>query len=124
VLGNVNPSCIVFGMEAIKVTAKTYKMKTATIFRKFHSGDIIALFPELPGGIYAHYCMSYQAIGQHGTSSVDISHCTTLAKPDEYADLLSELGRIGYDIKICQRITAKHNKARTEALAARLPHPY
>jgi hypothetical protein len=91
-------------------------MKTKTLFRKFHEGDIIALFPEIPGNSNAQTCMSYQTIGQHGSASVDLSHCTQPAKPEEYAELLAELVKIGYDVEICTRRTLKNDRARIAEL--------
>jgi hypothetical protein len=74
-------------------------MTTPVIFRKFKDGDILALFPTLPGtnNTYAD-CLSYQRIGQHGAA--DIVLClkkTVLAKPEEYKPLYDELVSIGYD---------------------------
>lgn len=61
------------------------------------STDVIAVFPEiqwdnLPSlACYEHY-------GQHGGCTADwVSACTRPATPEEYADLLAELKRIGYD---------------------------
>ena len=44
--------------------------KTKVIFRKLKDGDIIALFPELPGDMNPyHTCESYMHVGQHGAAS-------------------------------------------------------
>lgn len=91
---------------------KPDKEKTTVIFRKYHNGDIIALFPyliEISRGCL--YCSSYERIGQHGIASHDLSHCTTLAKPSEYADLKRELENIGYNLEVKSRI----NYARVRA---------
>ena len=79
---------------------------TKVIFRKFREGDVIALFPELPGS-YGHVetCESYQTIGQHGPASVDLSKVARLASPAEYAPLKRELERIGYRLRVCKRMT-------------------
>ena len=92
-------------------------MKTKTIFRKYHTGEIIALFPEIPSDVHGHYCESYQQIGQHGAASCE-QPSTSPATPEEYADLKSELERIGYEVTVCQRITrSMHDKRRAEAFA-------
>ena len=71
------------------------------IFRKFKQGnDIIAFFPEQYGfpNCNKYMMMSYMHIGQHGEA--DYEGCvmvSKLAKPEEYADLLSELKRIYHD---------------------------
>jgi hypothetical protein len=92
-------------------------MKTKTIFRTFHTGDVIALFPEIPADYLGHHCMSYQTIGQHGAASPDLSHCTRAATADEIRPLRAELERMGYNIHEVKRITAAMHRARfTELL--------
>lgn len=72
------------------------------IFRKFKDeGDIIAFFPDQRNG---QYVMSYQHIGQHG-DGVYPNSSTVPATPAEYASLLSELRRIGYDdLRVVKRV--------------------
>lgn len=91
--------------------------KTRVIFRKFpESGDIIALFPELPGDSnYFATFLSYQAIGQHGSASTGIIGVTTPATPEEFAPLLAELRQIGYSPVIALRMTYSDFKKRREA---------
>lgn len=78
--------------------------KTLVIFRKFNSGDILALFPLVPSSNNGYECLSYMRVGQH--SSVDPLLCRTMdaARPAEYADLAQELRQIGYDLKIGKRV--------------------
>jgi hypothetical protein len=81
-------------------------MITKVIFRTFRdSGDVIALFPQIPSDPDGLYCESYQHVGQHGGASSDyLSDITTLSTPEEYGVLLHELEQIGYtDLKICAR---------------------
>ena len=87
-------------------------MKTKTIFRKFHTGEIIALFPELAGDCSGFNCLSYMSIGQHSSASVDLSPYSVLAKPDEYSDLKYELERIGYEILPIKRSSRKMQSIR------------
>ena len=71
--------------------------ETPVIFRKYPDGDIIALFPTEVGGQFGE-CQDYLHIGQHG--SADYGHVirhSKPAKPEEYAELLSELVQIGHD---------------------------
>lgn len=92
-------------------------MTTKVIYRKFPEGDVIALFPELPGDSSPHTCLSYQHIGQHGAASTDLSRSTTPATPAEYADLERELQSIGYDdLKVYSRFTRQDFKARLNAI--------
>ena len=79
---------------------------TPVIFRKDHpagGGDVFALFPTIEGS--PGHCTCYQHVGQHG--SADYNRCiytSTLATPEEYADLLAELVDYGYDdLKIYKR---------------------
>lgn len=82
--------------------------KTIVVFRiwpKREGGDVIAIFPELPGTMDPYTCQSYQTIGQHG--SCDPSGLTNklrLATSTEYAELMSELERIGYVLDVRKRI--------------------
>lgn len=74
-------------------------METINVyFRKWEDGDIIALWDE--------YCMdyrwisSYEHIGQHSAATRDLITELEAAPPEEYAPLLSELERIGYNVNV------------------------
>ena len=88
-------------------------LATLVIFRKFvEGGDVIAIFPEIPNDLMGYDRMSYQHIGQHGGCG-DIVDITTLATPEEYAPLLRELGRIGYEnLEVRKRETPKMRATR------------
>ncbi len=65
------------------------------VFRVWHTGSVIALFPQIDEG--HGLCSSYEHVGQHGTA--DYNHCiasTRPAKPEEYADLKRELESAPY----------------------------
>lgn len=80
--------------------------KTITIFRKYKDGEIIALFPAERWNRHDNTCTSYVHVGQHGDADYDyVVYRTTLATPEEYADLKSELERIGYDLDIKKKYT-------------------
>lgn len=69
-------------------------IETAVIFRKFKSGDIVALLPyeiHIFGKI-----LSYLSIIGYKDSDLSIVRKTVLASPEEYNDLLNEL-RNRYD---------------------------
>lgn len=79
--------------------------ETVVIFRKYPDGEIIALFPAEREGPYV---TSYVHVGQHGDASYGrVIEDTVLAAPDEYAALANELIRIGYKLKIRQRLPAR-----------------
>jgi hypothetical protein len=81
--------------------------KTRVIFKKFDEGDIIALFPELAGGMNPYTtCESYMHVGQHGATSVELAGLNP-ANPEEYASLKAELESLGYDLTIARRMTRK-----------------
>lgn len=91
--------------------------KTKVIFRKYRkSGEIIAMFPELPGNNqYWLTCLSYLHVGQHGAASVELVFHTLPATPDEYSDLKAELESIGYDLHIAYCFTRADYNKRQEA---------
>lgn len=83
---------------------KTYTDVVPVVFRKWPNGELMALFPTLEHD--RHHCMSYEHVGQHG--GADYTGCiarTDAAKPDEYAELKSELERIGYKLDVRTRFT-------------------
>jgi len=92
-------------------------MKTKTIFRTFHTGDVIALFPEVPSDGWGHNCMSYQHVGQHGGASPELSFCTRPSTPDEIAPLKAELERIGYTVEERIKVTRKMDDVRRASVS-------
>lgn len=88
---------------------------TKVLFRKWNSsGEIIALFPAIPGNTMnkSTTCLCYEHVGQHGSACLDLSPHTTTAKPHEYADLKRELEAIGYSLRVVKRMTVKHHRVR------------
>lgn len=61
------------------------------VFRKFRTGDVIALFCNSAEECNPGHIMSYMHIGQHGETSRQIRRYLKLATEQEYAPLLSEL---------------------------------
>jgi hypothetical protein len=94
--------------------------KTKVIFRQFTdgTGEIIALFPELPGNRDLDTCMSYMRVGQHATASVRLVEDTILAHPSNYATLKAELEDLGYNLQVCYRFTYAAQEKRRAALKA------
>jgi len=84
-------------------------MADKTVFRKYKDGEVIALFPQIAGSCLSGWdCCSYQHIGQHGAAVIAVVvQQTTLATPDEYAELLAELEQIGYNPVAAKRCTYK-----------------
>lgn len=81
-------------------------MKDRVIFRKWgkaNGGDVTALLPDNEAS--PSRIDMYEHIGQHGEGSPSIVSITTLATPNEYADLLAELTSIGYDLRVMKRLS-------------------
>jgi len=76
--------------------------KTPVIFRKYKDGEVVAIFPTIPG-TQSYDCMCYHHIGQHGVTDQTIINVTKPCTPDEYKDLLEELVSIGYDDLIVRK---------------------
>lgn len=91
---------------------------TPVIFRKFRSnGEVIAMFPTIPGTNNPYVCSSYTHIGQHGSAGLSLICDTDLAKPAEYESLLRELVAIGYDdLKVYSRSSRKFDIIRHAAI--------
>ena len=97
---------------------------TPVIFRRMmkrHGGEIVALFPTIPGTYDPYTCTDYVHVGQHG--SADPQFCIAnsyKAKPAEYAELARELesAPYGYRLKIYSRLQPSFLDDRKRALAA------
>jgi len=78
-------------------------MKTDVIFR-YWRGSVIAIFPDEPGDMNPATCLSYKAIGQHGSCDpVFVIQNSKLATKEQYGRLFDELTSIGYNLKIKER---------------------
>ena len=93
--------------------------KTPVLFRKWKTpeGDIIAVFPTLPGKYTRDpdTCLMYEHVGQHGSGSITrVMKSTKAASPDEYAQLKRELEGRGYELQVVYRSSARHRAIRTE----------
>lgn len=84
------------------------------VFRRWRdSGDIIALFPELPTDIFGEFCEAFQHVGQHGGADYwGVIQQTTPVTLDEAADLAVELEGIGYSLRPVQRASHHHHEKR------------
>ena len=78
---------------------------TPVVFRKYKTGEIIALFPTISAGVYDQSVQSYIHFGQHGEANYNfVISKTKLATPEEYKELLDELVEIGYiNLKVYKR---------------------
>jgi hypothetical protein len=95
---------------------KTTTAPTKVIFRTWRTtGEVIALFPEIPHDRHGHHCESYMHVGQHSGASPDLSDYTRPSTPDEIAPLRRELERIGYVLDVRRKVTAAMHRSRHEA---------
>lgn len=94
-------------------------MKTIVIFRRFKdTGEIIALFPEIPATSNPAHLDSYMHVGQHGAAHHGVIHDGThpVHDPADYADLKRELESIGYTLDIRKKFPSGSYATRREAL--------
>jgi len=85
--------------------------KTKVIFRKFPDGEIIALFPELPGTNDVTTCLNYMHNGQHGSGEATCEG-TKPCKHYEEAELYLELTAIGYNLTVVTRFSYQMDQKR------------
>ena len=84
------------------------------MFRLWPEGDVVALFPEIPGDNRGFpYCTAYAHIGQHcGADYRLVIRRTKPAPRKAYRDLLAELRQIGYrNLTIRQRYYTPRQEA-------------
>lgn len=91
--------------------------RTLVIFRKWRdTGDIIALFPEIPSDAHGWFCEAYEHVGQHGGADYHgVIQTTKPASAEDAAPLTEELRRIGYSLRTIKRATHQVHEARRSA---------
>ena len=90
------------------------------IFRIGREGEVFALFPTLPSNRDGFCCVSYERIGQH--TGADYFGCIYASRPATVAEsepLIQELERIGYRLRIVQRVPVSMHQARRAQAGAR-----
>lgn len=105
-------------MSKLSKLDATIQEKTKVIFRKFPDGEVIALFPELPGTNGINSCLSYQHIGQHGAAMVAIYYDTKPCDAFDRLPLEKELTAIGYKLTVVSRFSYQMDQKRIAALRA------
>lgn len=77
---------------------------TRVHFRKFATGEVIALFPDDPEGRRydrtGSTIASFMHVGQHSPASAELIDVLDPATPDEYAPLKAELEGRGYRLQV------------------------
>lgn len=85
------------------------------------TGDVIAVFPTLPGTYEPDTCLSYEHVGQHGACRYSVILTQTRPLRDgEGRELGAELRSIYNDVRLVliKRVTRKHIAERQAALSA------
>jgi len=97
---------------------KTDTETAIVIFRRIpgKDGEVIALFPCLPGTNDPNTCLSYMHTGQHGGATAS-QHGWPRATPEEYAPLKKELEAIGYVLDVKVQSCPAYRMRRKEALS-------
>jgi len=92
-------------------------MTDKVVFRAWRAGgDVIALFPRIPGDNAGYLCNAYEHVGQHGAADWDVVlRRTRPARRTEYRELAGELRALGYRLKVGRRGTAGDRAARARA---------
>lgn len=79
----------------------------------------IAFFPEIPGTIDPYTCSLYVHHGQHSAACTGYASHLKPATPEQYAPLLRELERIGYEnLKPVRKFLRSHLETRKSKLNA------
>jgi len=87
------------------------------VFRRMSSGEIYALFPEIPASNNPDECLSYtRKNGYRPISYAEAVQQSTAAKPREYGRLFKELSEEGYDLIITHRAKQHVHEQRQGAL--------
>lgn len=75
---------------------------TKVVFRKYKTGEIIALFPQILWNKNEYTITCYQHNGQHGSADYNgVIDDTIPATREEYTELINELEIVGYkDLKV------------------------
>lgn len=100
-------------MSKLSKLDATIQEKTKVIFRKFKNGEVIALFPELPGINNVTTCLNYMHIGQHGSGKATLDG-TTRAYAHDW--LKAELESLGYNLTVVSRFSYQMDRKRIAAI--------
>lgn len=89
------------------------------IFRAFKDGEVIALFPDLPGNVDPSTCAFYAHVGQHGHARADeLIAATRPAREPDFIPLKRELesAPFFYALQVCKRIGPHAYQRRRDAI--------
>jgi hypothetical protein len=86
---------------------------TLVVFRVYPDGEVVALFPEIPAADNGRLCSCYALVGQHGAADFrQVQHDTRPATKAQYWHTQVVLERLGYTLKVRQRVSRFAHSAR------------
>ena len=93
------------------------------VFRRWKdSGEVVAVFPEIPADAEGRQCVTYQCSVEYGAAEYfTLMRATTPAEPEEHADLAHELASLGYHVEPIWRARLQHHRRRLHAARATAP---
>jgi hypothetical protein len=101
-----------------RIVIAQIKPLTKVLFRlEKQSGEVLAVFPELPATLAQAHCTGYAQLGQHCEVSLDyVRQQTTPATRSQYRSLARELRQRGYRLAIRRRLSPPMHRARQAAI--------
>jgi hypothetical protein len=87
---------------------------TLVVIRRWRdTNDLIALFPGQPTDYQGWFVDSFMHVGQHAAADYHgVVQATLPASQEEAGDLLRELERIGYRLRVIKRVSRRVHEAR------------
>ena len=89
-------------------------MSTKVIFRREQSGNVIALFPELPHGPKPSECCAFNGTDWYPANYTRTMRRTRVAKGHEYRDLMHHIQEYYSELAITQHATELMTELRVE----------
>lgn len=92
-------------------------MPELVIFRRWNdTGDIVAIFPELPADDQGRFCVAHDELGQQIAAEYEqVMRDTTPVSPTEYGRFAHELTLLGYDLQSINQASDQHHERRRAA---------
>lgn len=92
-------------------------MPDAVIFRRWNdTGDIVAIFPELPADDQGRFCLAHDELGQQIAADYEqVMQDTTPGSPEECGRFAHELTLLGYDLRPISQASDQHHERRRAA---------
>jgi hypothetical protein len=86
-----------------EITRVVFKMTPKYPRLVFGQPEVIAFLLDVPANYGS--IMSYMHVGQHGEADNGFARECKRATPEQYKDLKAELESLGYNLKVCKRLS-------------------